>query len=705
MYAKRLKIFAALCIILLAVCMVRLAQMQLVASSYYRSRIAELQHNESVQLTTVRGRILDRNGCVLAVNEPGFELCINYELALVGDNRYRQAELIKAENRGLAAVEKTKKDLESRRERLESIVRSCAAFYGVQPSSIENRIGIRNHRLWARRTYLAWLRNCPDSKLLSEYDNIEAIPISEVIADFEKHFPTARTRLLMVSKVPLADLQPEQSWPLMRLRTDDDVLAAQLAFIENPDVQVEARPERVYPYATTAAQTISWVGPVHSEGMENMFSEDRLRAYQQGELNGRGGGAEYVCEALLRGRRGELVFNFDDELVQRTERQFGTDVNLTLDIELQSRVEDYMADAGLNPNYDKPTSAVILDVAGGDILALVSMPSFDLNEIRTEYAEIASNANQPMRNRALNKWYPPGSVIKPLVLIAGLEEGEIEPEEVISCPAEPAPKGWPNCWIFNRYRVGHDNNWENKARNAIKGSCNIYFSRLADRIDSSALQEWLYKFGYGRRVLETVYSFNVSGSEEARNFAQLAGVISSSPPEKEPRNTDELPPLAPGEKRFFGIGQGNLRVTPLQVANAMAVIARNGLYTAPRLVMTERSTEGYDSVDLNIDPDTLAVVRDGMQAVVNEEGGTAYNQFMHSGFSEQGVTVYGKTGSTEAPDNAWFAGFGEDELGRAISLAVVIEGGQHGSSDAGPVARNILQFCVDAGYIGRTEGK
>jgi cell division protein FtsI/penicillin-binding protein 2 len=92
-----------------------------------------------------------------------------------------------------------------------------------------------------------------------------------------------------------------------------------------------------------------------------------------------------------------------------------------------------------------------------------------------------------------------------------------------------------------------------------------------------------------------------------------------------------------------------------------------------------------------------------MSAVVNEPGGTAYKEFANSTFAEQGVNVFGKTGSTERPDHAWFAGFAEDSGGRSISVAVIVEGGQHGSSDAGPLARDIIRFCIDTGYLGNPQ--
>jgi len=150
------------------------------------------------------------------------------------------------------------------------------------------------------------------------------------------------------------------------------------------------------------------------------------------------------------------------------------------------------------------------------------------------------------------------------------------------------------------------------------------------------------------------------------------------------------------------MGQGNLRVTPFQVANAMATLARNGMYKKPRLFIEENSNADANSINLGISSETLAAVLDGMHAVVSESGGTAYKQFTYSGFEEQGVTVYGKTGSTEAIEVAWFAGFAKDSNGKAIAVTVLVEGGQHGSTDAAPLARSIIQFCIEAGYIGES---
>jgi len=171
------------------------------------------------------------------------------------------------------------------------------------------------------------------------------------------------------------------------------------------------------------------------------------------------------------------------------------------------------------------------------------------------------------------------------------------------------------------------------------------------------------------------------------------------------------------------------------VANAMAAIARGGILKQPRLFLpfviasapsviasaakqsqadvektrqTNHEPQAMShEINLNISPQTLFVVHEGMGAVVSEPGGTAYKEFapVLTSLAEQGVMVYGKTGSTEKPDNAWFAGFATDSAGRSIAIAVLIEGGQHGSADAAPIARDIIQFCIEEGYIGQSLSK
>jgi penicillin-binding protein 2 len=751
MYDKRIKIFIIISALFSLACVLRLVQMQLLPSSFVQDEIAQLKNQRGVsyQLKTLRGRILDRKDNVLAVDQPQFQLCINYKLTCFLDKRVQKAHQLAGELKTAAAHKANPslldagKELQEKIEDLERVIEKCTQF-GPKHSEIETQIVQINEKIWNVRTFVAWIRAGPDPAILEKYNNINSIPLSEAFADFEKKFPSEDQRLLLTNRVnDLAEMAKD--WPLLELRTDDDVFTAQLEFMDVDGVQILPKGQRFYPYGSVASQVIGWVGPATNQEDKELFANDKLSSYLDGEVCGREDGIEYVCETILRGRRGEVIYDIDQEVVSKTETQLGKDIYLTIDIELQKRVEEYLSNGQLNPNYKAPCAAVVIEVATGNILTLVSMPVYDLNQIRVNYTGLAGDPNEPLRNRAINKQYPPGSVIKPLILIAALESGKITPDEIISCPAQKAPTGWPSCWIFNRYSwLGHDNGGPNNAHNATKGSCNVYFSRLADRIEPLVFQQWLFKFGYGhqipfvtdiytsnneqrlsgvaqakseeslvrRPVLRSISeggSANEGGSIENRELRQTQGQISNLPPRTTIKQFDQVPPLTEKERRWFGIGQGNLRVTPLQVANAFAAIARGGVFKPPRLFLDDPNSSKSEirnpksEIDLGISPQTLAVVYDGMFAVVNEQGGTAYKEFAHSGLTEQDVKVYGKTGSTEQPDNAWFAGFAADSTNRKIAIAVIVEGGQHGSSDAAPLARDIIQFCIDAGYIGKNK--
>jgi penicillin-binding protein 2 len=701
MYDRRVKIFVIVISSLLLVCLVRLVQMQLRDDSFYRDQVAKLrlQQGLSRQLGTVRGKILDRKNRAIASDEPRFQLCINYKLSSFLDERVRKAKLQKAAKQSNAApaLSGMNREIEAGLEDLQRVIDKSVCF-GPKRADIENRISEINNQIWNLRTFLAWRRNGPDPDILRKYGNkITDVPFSEAIADFERKFPDPNQRLVLVGKVSdIADIS--KSWPLLELNTDDDIFTAQIEFLDINGVDILPRSHRVYNFGPVAAQAIGWVSSA-KDSDSKLFENDRLSSYLDDEVCGREDGVEYVCEAALRGRRGEVVYDIDQQIMKKTPTQFGENVALTLDIELQKKIENYLADCALVANCRASMAAVVIDVPTGDILALVSKPDYDLNRIRYDYAALARDSNQPLLNRAINKQYPPGSVIKPIILIAGIESGKITAQETISCPSQPAPKGWPDCWIYKKYYIGHDDHWRNMARNALKGSCNVYFSRLADRIEPLVLQQWLFSFGYGRKIL--LLPSSVREITPGRGFRQGQGQISNAAPEAAIERFEQLPPLEKRETRYFGIGQGNLRVTPLQVANAMAAIARGGIYKPPRLFLGKDEDLAASSAPLDISPDTLRVVRDGMSAVVNEDGGTAYDAFVHAGFAGQGVKIYGKTGSTEGTENAWFAGFAEDTAGRGIAIAIVVEGGKHGATDAAPPARDIIKFCIEAGYIGQ----
>jgi penicillin-binding protein 2 len=693
MYSKRIKIFIIASLLILSVWIGRLIQMQIIMASDVQKEIAGLkkQLGQTQQLKTLRGSIIDRRGRILAFDEPKFRLCIDYTLSCYRDERITECMRLLAANKSdpQNAIKEINEEINNKVEDIKAIINQCELF-GFEPNQIEEKLNQINNKIWNLREYLAGQWSYPNQ-------------------NFQEAQPDEIQRNLLTYKVDIPENY--QSYALFDLETDDAIFAAQTEFLNVEHIEIQPRVQRSYPYGTVAAQTIGWIGPVQKTKDDvNLFADDKLQEYLDGELCGREDGIEYVFERTLRGSRGEQNFDIDKNLISQTKTKFGQDVVLTLDIKLQKRIEEFLANYNHEPGCGPGMSVVIIDVDSADILTLVSMPVFDPQLARYDYGKLVRDVNRPLINRAINELYPPGSVAKPLILIAGMETGMITADEEISCPAESAPAGWPDCWIFKQSRVGHDNMWTNNARNALKGSCNVYFSRLADKIDDKLLQRWLLEFGYGQTVLsspETIQDrldsdSSFADTQTSRNLRQAAGAISSKNPSKEDSALMRIPLLQEGEKRYFGIGQGNLRVTPLQVANSMAIIARHGVVLQPRLF---KEAEKSGGLSLGISEQTLKTVYEGMSAVVNETSGTAHDAFsgMLKTFKQEDVEIFGKTGSTEGPEHAWFAGFAQDGSNRKIAIAVLIENGKHGSQNAAPLACSFIQFCIEEGYLGKIE--
>ncbi|MGE5296091.1 MAG: peptidoglycan D,D-transpeptidase FtsI family protein [Solirubrobacterales bacterium] len=699
MYDQRVKVFIGFCVALLLACVLRLAQIQLLTGSDVQGEIAKLtERRQSKQLKTLRGRILDRNGNVLAADTPKFQVYVNYALTCYLDERVVLAKMLDAKRENSrVSPEQAADEVKKKLEQLNRVIEECAQF-GIAREETESTIQIRNDRIWNRRSHVCWVHSECDPNLVARYGSRSKVPFLLAMKDLERQFPDPNERYREIARV---DNIPEVEWDLAvaTLQADDDVFAAQVEFRDIPDVKVLPTGYRYYPYGSAAAQTIGWVGPAQDRD-KKLFEDDPLSSYRDDEVCGKEDGVEYVCESILRGRRGEMVYDIDRQLVRETETQFGRDVQLTLDIELQKRIEGTMTDPNINPEYCRaPMAAVVIDVGTGDILALASLPTYDLNTARRDWGRLLNDKERrPLINRTINDRFPPGSVVKPLILIAGLESGVVTPEEPISCPSRAQSKP-PNCLIFKTSGIGHDEKWTNNARNALRGSCNVYFAELADRIELRRLQEWMFRFGYGHEIPLTC-PIPPDPGVAPRSFRQVPGQISTRASNvAEPTSFDQIPPLSIMQRRLFGIGHGAFVVTPLQVANTFATLARGGQQKTPRLFLNP-APPAAELEDLHISMTSLATAAEGMHAVVSETGGSAHAYFLGSDLYTRGVTVYGKTGSTEAPEVAWFAGYAEDAKGVKIAIAVVVVGGERGGSDAAPLGRAILELCAAAGYLG-----
>jgi penicillin-binding protein 2 len=688
MYDRRLKFIIAIFVVALAVAIGRLIELQVLDRAATIENIENTGIKPTEILPTLRGSITDRKGNILAIDTPQFYVAVKYDLARLRDQRFWEANaLIRADTKDNVSVDEGRRYWENffaeDIELLDMIVANTYELSDAPPGTIEREISQINDRMWRMRRYFAWKRNFPNSQSISDLDELED-----------------NKKLMLEGRVnDLAEM--ETNWHILVSLKDDKIYEAQSVFRDIPEVRIIPRSSRKYPYNDGAAQIIGWVNPQKRDN--EIFASDELLKYDSDELAGYKG-VEYVCEPLLRGKRGKLVYESRNAVAMENPRQFGTDVRLTVDIDLQMMLENMLLDPQVNPNSGSNTSAVVIDVQSGDILAMVSLPKFDLNTARTDFGKLLKDTRRPLENKALQAIYPPGSTIKPIILAAGLEESLVSPHTTISCTL-PAEEGWPRCWLQRRFGC-HDDQFAdeggNNAVNAIRGSCNIYFTKLAHRLDARRLQYWLYRFGFGHQILQqpdftlAVGDIDMSLLQD-RNIREQGGFISNRRAAGGIETFTDIPEMSAGEKRWFGMGQGNIRVTVLQVANAFASISRGGVFIEPRLYLNCGKETAAENMGLS--SQTAKTLKESLWAAANKYHGTSYETFRDSGFKEQGIEIYGKTGSTERPDNAWFAGFAEDESGNKVAIAIVIEEGQSGTRDASPLAREVFNICQMCGYL------
>ncbi len=462
-------------------------------------------------------------------------------------------------------------------------------------------------------------------------------------------------------------------------------------------VGVEARPtrQRHYPHGAVACHLIGLVGRTTQAELDrfNISEEDHpwtqwIQVNYLGEDVIGKTGVEKLAESVLRGRRGyKHVRRVRDEIqeLEQVAATPGQDVRMTIDIVLQESIEN--AFRRMAP--DRNGAAVVIDVNTGQILAMVSIPTYDLNSYRQEIGTLINDERDfPLHNRAATTLYPPGSVAKPISLLAGLRAQVVVPSTTFNCRGYLHRPGEFRCWNRN----GHG---PLDARGAIMHSCNIYFYSVGELVGVEYLRPYFESFGFG----------------------QLPGT--GLPEESAGQVGAEVRQAERGETRFLAIGQGKFQATPLQCANAMATIARDGMFLSPALVFEVGPEQQHRVIDAP--QSDIALVKQGMYDVCNEPGGTAYRVF-HTGlpgevnFRALGFEVSGKTGTAQVQpqkldengdgiaeiiregDTAWFGGFGPSSNPQ-VAVAVVVEYAGGGSRHAAPIAREIFRLCQQLGYI------
>ncbi|AIS12036.1 penicillin-binding protein 2 [Pseudomonas chlororaphis subsp. aurantiaca] len=449
-----------------------------------------------------------------------------------------------------------------------------------------------------------------------------------------------------------------------------------------PGLEVEAQFVRHYPMGAHFAHSIGYVGRINEKEAKVLDSVEYRGTQSIGKT-----GIERFYESELHGHVGyeEVETNAQGRVMRvlkHTDPIPGKNIVLSLDVKLQEAAEAALG--------DRRGSVVALDPQTGEVLAMVSKPSFDPNLFVTgisfkEYSALRDSIDRPLFNRVLRGLYAPGSTIKPEVAIAGLDSGVVNASTRVF---DPGYYQLPD--VDHKYR-----NWNHSGDGwvdldaAIMRSNDTYFYDLAHKLGIDRLHDYLAMFGLGGKV-----SLDM--------FEEAPGLMPSQAWKRATRRQ----PWFPGETVILGIGQGYMQVTPLQLAQATALIANKGVWNRPHLAKTVDGVAPVDEHPMpNIqlkDPVGWDLVSHGMQMVMHAPRGTARDaaagaQYRIAGKSGTAQVVAIKQGERynrlktreRHRDNALFVGFAPAEHPQIV-VAVMIENGEAGGRVAGPVVRQVM---------------
>ena len=466
-------------------------------------------------------------------------------------------------------------------------------------------------------------------------------------------------------------------------------------------INIVVQPVREYTSGTLASHILGYTGRISSEEYET-----RKNYYSSNDIIGKTG-IEYVFEEYLKGKNGTKQIDMDVDGATTAEyiseeAISGSDIVLTIDANLQKVTEDALAaniekiaTGGFGHAYDaKAGACVVMNVNTGEVLAMASYPDYNpshfIGGISNEaWNNYINNPAKPLVDKAVQNSYSPGSTFKMITAIAGLESGSITLNQKINDTGVYRKYGISmNCWYYTDYHTGHG--WVNVSE-AIEKSCNYFFYETGDRMGIDKLAEFAKYFGLGSKT-----GIELQG--------ETSGVLANR--ESKQKLHPDDPGWNPGNTLNAAIGQGDNEFSPLQMAKYISMLANGGHKVDVSIVKTIRNADGSEasreeinqfvnkklkleedsSGNIDINQNYLNAVLDGMKSVTSDSGGTAYVRF-----KDFNISVGGKTGSAEAPNNqvhAWFVGFAPFE-NPEIAIVVMVENGGHGNYTA-EVVRDIM---------------
>ncbi|QFT61636.1 penicillin-binding protein 2 [Roseivivax sp. THAF30] len=459
-----------------------------------------------------------------------------------------------------------------------------------------------------------------------------------------------------------------------------------------PGITPEVGLSRIYPHRETFAHVVGYVGPVSERDLARYEEPEpvlRIPRFQIGKV-----GVERNYEEQLRGRAGakRVEVNAVGRVMReldRREGEAGSDVQLTIDVELQNYIRARLG--------EESASVVVMDLAEGDLTAIASSPSYDPNKfVRgisvADYGIYRDNIRRPLASKAVQDAYPPGSTFKMITALAAMDAGVVSPSETVWCPGHLTVGGRRfHCWK----RAGHG--WMNLEQ-SLRESCDVYYYDLALKVGIEKIAETARRLGLGE-----VHDIPMS--------AVTDGLI----PDKDWKRINRGAGWVIGDTVNASIGQGFVLSSPLQQAVMSARLA-TGRSISPRLVKSVDGVEtpGRPGEDLGFNEAHLARLREAMFSVSNNRRGTAYG----SRIIDDAMRMAGKTGTSQVRnitaaerargvvrnedlpwnrrDHALFVNFAPYEAPR-IAVSVVVEHGGGGSSAAAPIARDVTLQALFGG--------
>lgn len=458
---------------------------------------------------------------------------------------------------------------------------------------------------------------------------------------------------------------------LKRKLTPKEIILLEVSRDYLPSFTINMEFDRFYPYGSIASHIIGYMGEISKDELENEELD-----YSLGEKSGKYG-LEASYEKILRGKkgfRGISLYAYREKKIITAQKDPipGRSIVSTIDIELQKVAEEALG--------EEKGVVIVSNPWTGEILALVSHPSFDPNKFiegftKKEWEELIKNPDNPLNNRAISSLYPPGSIFKLVVALSALENNKVSSEDRFYCPGEyKIGKYTFRCWKKGGH--GHLDFIE-----GIAQSCNVVFFNVGLRIGDKSIEDYAKRF-----FLDSKTGIDIPG--------ELKGFI----PSREWKMERLREPWYPGDTLNLSIGQGYILVTPMEIHAMMSMIATEGILYKPHLVSKIIGMDGKEEVinpevvgKVSISQNSWAVLKKGMKKVVDEGTGLATRI--------PGVNISGKTGTAENPhgeSHAWFSCFFPSENPQYV-VTVFVEHGKSGGGRAAPIAKKVIEYIVKGG--------